>query len=348
MLRSSSRSYSNTSAPARSESEAVHAPTPVPSGGARPTFAAPSPPVIQRITGGERLEDIATDVRNVEQLSSEDIALRMQHLTTHRHNMHWADPRQTHVNNMMHVLSRQQLTRQMNRPHMITRVLGQQQLVRENMGVNTVRTSEGSMGRNLGTGLHARGGGKDRMSRFYSFMRKYGGAGYQGFHSEAGDRPRNVHSILNKIGTDRPVGRRRGAKMSMVAVDRRMLRPEDLVDTNDPATTQEFLRDRYRFRKMYRQHASEGVVGHSGKVPLKAIKGLRSFRLRRPGQPDQKTLRIGTQDVPETISREDSDRMLDQLLDMASSEPEPTFQLHGKYYRPPDDEHDRDGDGMTT
>jgi hypothetical protein len=338
---------------------AERAPAPVLAGGARPTFAAPPPPVIQRITGGEGLDDIAIDVSNVEQLSSEDIALRLQHLQTHRDAMHWTDPRQRRVENMTHILSRQQVARAENRPHLITRIVAPEQVHRPNRGTNTVRTSPGSLERNLGAeGMVGQGGGETFDGRFYNYMRGYGGAGFQGFHTDNGSRPESFHGVLNKIATDRPSQGSKGPKLSMVAVDRRQIR-DRLFDPANPEARARFVNrptpsGRFKGEGMYDSHVAEGVVAYDGlhaddvgkkknqrqvPIPLSAVKGFRSFRVRGSDDMDE---------GEEAITHEESSALLEHMLDISSGEPEPMFEPHGPFKRRKrdDEDHDMGDDGL--
>lgn len=318
--------------------------------GARPTVAEP---VIQRAkdnrsgsSSGKSLDDIAKDVRNVQTLSSSQIARRLRHLREHQRTLHFADPRVRRVEELTHVLSRQQLARSTNRPHMLTRLLSPHQLQRPNIGINSVRTSRRSLRRNLGTQLSASGGGTTDLKRLYAFMRRNGRAGFQGFHRDLGNRNRNIHGIIRKLGVDpgRGASQDRGAKFVLAAVDRRRLQAQNVYDTNDAALRARF-EQRYkrpvRGRKptMYDNHAAEGVVAHSGNIPISAVTGIRAFRgAPLPGEGENAA-------EHEIMSMEEVEDIAEGLLDQASSEPEPTFQPGGRFYRKPDDDNNG-GDGI--
>lgn len=319
-------------------------PAPVLSGGARPSFAPPAEPVIQRAKkGGKSLDRIAEDARNVHTLSARRIRDHLADLETHRGTLHFADPRLARVERLTHILSRQQLARTTNRPHLLTRLLSPHQLARPQVGINSVRTSARSLNRNLGVQLSATGKGTTRLTRLYSFMRSNGRAGFQGFHRDLGDRNRRIHGIINKLGVDPrrlPAGRR-GAKFVLAAVDRRQLTPANVLDTNDPGLRTQFLRKYPKNTNLFDTHAREGVVAHDGHVPTTAVKGIRAFRGRRLAPEFS-----GKKKHPDILSQAEVDEISEGLLDQASAEPEPTFKPDWKNpYRRDDDNSGNGGGG---
>ncbi len=145
-------------------------------------------------------------------------------------------------------------------------------------------------------------------------MRRYGGAGIQGVHRgvEGQSRGNVVHGVLSKMAQDpkRKHGRR-GPKFAMIGIDPSRLNDDQLLDTTSPAVRRQFARQYggsgsgsgKNYMKMYGRHASEGVVGVIGDIPLDAIMGLRAFR----GVPTQDELEEIIEELVMSESEEDDD-----------------------------------------
>lgn len=206
----------------------------------------------------------------------------------------------------------------------VTRILREDQLQRSNMGINTTRKSRGSFARNLPENLTVRGGGKNDMSRLYTYMRKYGGAGMQGYHKDSGQRPRIVKSVLDKMRTDK---NRQTTKFTMVAIDTSQLSENNVFDLTSQSVQQQFQQHYNSFTKMYETHRKEGVVVVKGGVPRKAVVGLRAFR------------DVPTEEELKTIIEELTDEQLEEYdADLSSDEDEPMdkkFNNNGPQDPPP-------------
>ena len=222
----------------------------------------------------------------------------------------------------MQIFGRQDLARAMNRPHLLTRLIAPEQLRRKNVGINSVRSSRRSLNRNLGTELRASGTGSTDMSRLFAYVRKNGRAGMQGLHRDLGDRPRHIRGIIEKLRRDP----NRDGKFGMVTVDPRRLQQNNIFDMSSSATRNSFIGAYPNFGKMYDGLAGEGVVVHKDHMPMDAVKSFRAFR----GQKTQAEI----------------DDLMEEMLDMGSAEPEPTFNLPTS--RRDEDPDMGDGGGITT
>jgi hypothetical protein len=160
----------------------------------------------------------------------------------------------------------------------VTRILRADQLIRRNIGTKSTRRSNRSLKRNLPPLLTTKGGGKTVGSRLYSYMRKFGGAGMQGYHKDLGARPRIVHRILVKLARDRP-RKNKPPKFVMVSIDPSLLPQGSVLNLDDPAVRRQVLTgNRSGYGRMYDAHRDEGVVVIDGDVPREAIIAIRAFR----------------------------------------------------------------------
>lgn len=178
-----------------------------------------------------------------------------------------------------------------------TRILHPDQLKRKNIGIKSVRRSERSLRRNLPREFTPFGSNTSAMSGLFSFMRKYGGAGYMGFHTDPGGeltRAQVVGSVLSKMRSKRQTRSSRGPKFAIVAIDASQLNAGSMQDLTRPATRRSFLREYPNFSSMYDNHAEEGVVAIGESIPRDAVIALRAFR-----------------DVP---TEEELQKILDQLM----------------------------------
>jgi hypothetical protein len=267
--------------------------------------------VIQLAQGSEDEEDddyinipaLRRAVLFVDRLTLEELQEWIRRITRWMQLFGSYDGRRRRLERYYHIFSRQELARQMNQPYLYSRILSDEQLLRKNMGINSVRSTSSSFRRNLGESLSARGGGKTDMGRLLQYMKKFGGAGMLGFHNHPYRRIPTISKILDKMKTDPKRQSKRGPKFSIITIDRRQLPGGSLMDLNDDSVRRSFLGSYSRFRKMYGEHASEGVAVVKGDVPLKAIRSLRSFR-----------------DVPGST---ELTSMIKGLLDRGSSEADP-------------------------
>ncbi len=261
--------------------------------------------VIQRLNN-EELTEARGVARRVDQLSIAEVREWQHKVENWMRELHFSDPRLRILEHLSNVFGRQIATREENRPHLMTRVLSEDQLIRPSIGIKSTRRSQTSLRRNLGNSLVARGSGTTDVKRLYSFMRSFGGAGMQGFHGNPMAQLSVIHSILSRILKHRRAQSQGVSKLAMVAVDRRRLNSKDIFDTRNPSVRKMFLTMYHRFRNMYNDHEKESVVAVKGNVDTSAIKGLRAFK----GVPSQAELQ----------------QILEMLLDLASAEPEPMYK----------------------
>lgn len=268
--------------------------------------------VIQ-MCGEEEIQEARQAAANVHTLSADQVEAWRQRIERWLGEENIFSPRRRLFEELYHAFSRQGLARQFNQPHLMTRILAPQQLVRPDIGTHSVRTSSGSMERNLGGALVPRGSGSSDMGMLLSFMRRGGGAGLQGFHRHPLENLDQVYNILQRLHAQRSASE--GSKFAMVAVDRRQLTQEHVFDLNDPGVTKMFMEAYHRFRAMYQNLQEEDVVAVKGSVDGEAIKGLRAFK----GVPEKETL----------------EKIIQLLLDMASAEPDPVYK---PFRKGPDDD----------
>lgn len=276
--------------------------------------------VIQMMTT-EEFTQAMDAARRVQDLTIQAVVLWKNNVTRYLSEIGPADPRRRTLENLYHIFARQELAREQNRPHLMTRIIAPEQLRRPNIGTNSVRRSSRSLKRNIGGRLSPMGSGRGGMASLVYFMRHYGGGGIQGLHGNPMMQFRVIRNVLTKMLTRRHSTSSRGPKFTMVAVDRRKLNQGRIHDLNSPRTRKMFLDTYYRFRKMYEDHRKEGVVAYEGTLEQDSIKGIRAFR-----------------SVP---SEEDLKEILELLLDLSSAEPEPTFHKLEKRK----DEDDENGGG---
>ncbi|MCA6924665.1 hypothetical protein [Pectobacterium versatile] len=281
-------------------------------------------PSIIQLFSNDDLIQATHSAKEIESLAIQEVISWRKKIQEWMREVSLYDPRQRHLENLYHIFSRQELAREQNRLNLMTRIIAPEQLARPNIGINSVRRSDRSLKRNLNGRLVPQGNGKENVKRLYSFMRKFGGAGLQGFHNNPMRRLDVIYNILNRMAQHRGSTASRGPKFAIVAVDRRQLAQENVLDTTNPSVRQLFLNAYGRFQKMYQQHADEGVVAVKGNVDKAAIKGLRAFR----GVPSKKLLK----------------KIMELLLDLASAEPEPTFNKFKKR----DNEDDQSGPDGTS
>jgi len=170
---------------------------------------------------------------------------------------------------------------------LLTRVIRQDQLRRPNIGTSSVRSSAGSLARNLKP-LEATGKGKTIGPRIYTYMRKYGGAGIQGFHrkSDGVSRAGVVRGILIKMNGDpnRTTTSSRGKKFVIVVTHRDVIGNERVYDLAQEGVKNEVLSgNRGPYKGMYKDHETEGVVAIDGNVDVNQVLASRAFR----GVPDE-------------------------------------------------------------
>ncbi len=277
--------------------------------------------VIQMMSKEEFQQAIDASHR-VESLTIQAVILWKNTVTRYLNEIGIYDPRRRMLENLYHIFARQEMARAQNRPHLMTRIISPEQLVRRNIGTKSVRSSSRSLTRNIGGRLNPMGQGSGGMASLLYFMRHYGGGGIQGLHANPLRQFRVIRSVLTKMLDRRHSRSSRGPKFAMVAVDRRRLNQQNIHDTNNPKTRKMFLAAYYRFRKMYEDHRKEGVVAYQGTIEKDSIKGLRAFR----GVPSEEDLRA----------------ILELLLDLSSAEPEPTFH---KLEKRKDEDDEKGGGG---
>lgn len=176
------------------------------------------------------------------------------------------------------------------RKKFLTRILRPEQ-IRSDVGTRSVFSSQRSLRRNLVERLEARGTGTTIGSRIYSYMRKFGGAGIQGFHRESSRKTRAevVRGILQKMNADpkRVAGSSRGKKFVMVVTHPQMLGRKRVYDLKTPRTKKLVLSGkRAKYTKMYQQHQIEGVVAVDGAVSRDEVLAMKAFQ----GVPEEKEL----------------------------------------------------------
>lgn len=165
---------------------------------------------------------------------------------------------------------------------LLTRVIRQDQLGRRNIGTSSVRSSAGSLERNLKP-LEATGRGKTIGSRIYTYMRKFGGAGIQGFHrkSDGVSRAGVVRGILIKMNDDpdRTTTSSRGKKFVIVVTHRDVIGNKRVYDLAQEDVKNEVLSgNRAPYGNMYKSHETEGVVAIDGNVDVNQVLASRAFR----------------------------------------------------------------------
>ncbi|HXU44966.1 MAG TPA: hypothetical protein VN783_05535 [Thermoanaerobaculia bacterium] len=213
------------------------------------------------------------------------------------------------------------------RGQVVTRILRQDQLSRRNIGTNSVRFSKRSLERNLPEHLTPSGRSTSRMSGLYSFMRKYGGAGIQGFHRPTPGRNRIVRNVLGKMRGDRQTRSSRGPKFAMVAVDTGRLPQDDVMDLGTPEVENEFNQSYGKYKNMYNTHKGEGVVGVRGRIPRKAVLAMRAFR----GVPNKKQM----DEILSQLHGEDEESDEEPLDLPDEDEADPSFHGFGGPKGPP-------------
>jgi len=175
----------------------------------------------RRKKGIEELKELAIKIKV---LRREEIENGMKLAIELMREMNVYNPILKVVESLYHTLSAEVLARESNSIHILTRVLAPEQIDREELGIESVSYGEPSIEKNLPNGLKARGSGMSDITRLYSYMRKFGGAGLQGFHKETQNRKEIIKKIIKKVRTDprRNTAKKGNKLIRIVAVDSRV------------------------------------------------------------------------------------------------------------------------------
>jgi hypothetical protein len=137
--------------------------------------------------------------------------------------------------------------------------------------------------RTVSRSLTATGSYSDELKGLFAFLRRGGGAGFQGVTADSVNR---LEVVLRNINT-------KGGGV-VAAIDLERIGARKVFDLTDPAVFQRLTRAYPRFENMFRELASEGVVAIRGNIPAKAVQSLVN--------------------IPETLNEAEKRVLLEKLL----------------------------------
>jgi hypothetical protein len=124
-------------------------------------------------------------------------------------------------------------------------------------------SDRGAIRQTIGHSLAATGSYSEELRGLYAYLRRGGGAGFQGV---TGDAVNRLEVVLRNIQT-------KGGGV-VAAVDLQRIGAGRVYDLSDPAVLRRLMDSYPRFENFFTRLSGEGVVAVRGKIPAKAVQSL--------------------------------------------------------------------------